>query len=434
MKKSAGILFVLCAISSGVAFAQADTQIWGDVGYSLDFTRVREGREGAIPGETDGTGVDELERWLALQNAFISFNFRYANFIDFSSEFSLDLTKLDATSLPDLVRVISLKASPALWCDLTFGKQRLQWGTANIFPAIDKLESVSDPLGMRSFREGVTGLKAVFTPTDWFSASLLVLPEAQLRRTRFAGRLDLLFWDIDLGIGAVKYNYVKIDDITDAGLNSRAETTPHDRVALFLDAIRYFDNFGVYTEFEYRYSRDNEYALEDAGSTYISENGNDFFDVPVIRWTTGMSLTIGSGQGMINAEYLYNSEGFNKSEAEIFYTRFNTHLASNPADPRFLPVDFGRFGSFRKHYLAIGAMNINLIDDFSFSLLILCNLESLAFDFSPSITLTVNKSVFIKFKYDFYHQFTDLAANPSELSFMDYNQRLSISVTTSYSN
>ncbi|MEJ2663618.1 MAG: hypothetical protein P8107_06190, partial [Spirochaetia bacterium] len=238
--------------------AEITQQLWGEIGYILDLDRIKEGNESALSGKNDGDRVDEIDRWLAGQTAYISMYFSYHNLLELGSDFTLDLNDLTSTSLPDLVKVLYISASPTSWCNITFGKQRLKWGTARVFNAIDKLETINDPFGIRSLREGVSGVKAVFTPLDWLGLSLLALPESELRWSRFAVRLDLLFLEIDAGLGVIKYNYSNLESIDTSGTPA-AITSDLDRYAVFFDAIRYFDNFGIYTEFELRWSRENEY-------------------------------------------------------------------------------------------------------------------------------------------------------------------------------
>jgi len=434
MRKILPLLLVLLAGLAPLCplHAEITQQFWGEIGYILDLDRIKEGNESALSGKNDGDRVDEIDRWLAGQTAYVSMYFSYHNLLELGSDFTLDLNDLTSTSLPNLVKVLYISASPTSWCNITFGKQRLKWGTARVFNAIDKLETINDPFGIRSLREGVSGVKAVFTPLDWLSLSLLALPESELRWSRFAVRLDLLFLEIDAGLGVIKYNYSNLESIDTSGTPA-AITSDLDRYAVFFDAIRYFDNFGIYTEFELRWSRENEYAFKDLASVYRPHNGDDYLNVPVVRLTCGISYTMEESPYMtLMAEYFYNSEGFSNAEARQFYQSYGLHRGLYPGDPVFLPQNFGTFGSFRRHYVCLGFTGLQATGFMSVGLLVLSNPETLAFDFIPQATLDINKSVYFNLKFEYLHQFLDKDKYPSELSFLDYNFRITLAVSTNF--
>jgi hypothetical protein len=433
MKKNTALFLLAILIPGGALYAEITQQLWGEIGYILDLNRVKEGSESSIDGRNDGERVDEIDRWLAGQTAYVSMYFSYHNMLELGSDFTLDLNDLSSTSLPELVKVLYVSASPTDWCNLTFGKQRLKWGTARVFNAIDKLETIIDPFGVRSLREGVSGIKAVFTPLEWMSLSLLALPDSEFRWSRFAGRLDILFLDIDAGFGVIKYNYSNLEGVDTAAAPAAAQTSDLDRCALFFDAIRYFDNLGLYAEFEYRFSRENEYAFKDITAQYRPHNGGGFTDVPVFRLTCGITYTMEESPYLtLMAEYFYNSEGFSNAEAREFYRSFGIHRSLYPSDPVFLPQTFGTFGSFRRHYVCLGVTGLQAPGFMSVGLLVLSNPETLAFDFAPQVTLDINKSVFFNLRFEYLHQFLDKDEYPSELNFLDYNFRITFCVTTNF--
>jgi hypothetical protein len=231
----------------------------------------------------------------------------------------------------------------------------------------------------------------------------------------------------------IKYNYNNLESIDAAANPATAITSDLDRYALFFDAIRYFDNLGLYVEFEYRFSRENEYAFKDLAAQYQPHNGGGFTDAPVFRLTCGVSYTMEQSPYLtLMAEYFYNSEGFSASEAKEFYQSFGLHRALYPNDPVFLPQNFGTFGSFRRHYVCLGVTGLQAANSVSLGFLVLSNPETLAFDFIPQVTLDINKSVFFNLKFEYLHQFLDKDEYPTELNFIDYNFRITLSVSTNF--
>jgi hypothetical protein len=434
MKKIWLTVLVLFFAAGSFLYPEIKQQLWGEIGYILDLDRIKEGSESALEGKSDNQEVAEIERWLANQNAYTSLYFSYGNILEAGSDFTLDLNNLASTSLPELVKVLYVSTSPTDWCNITFGKQRLKWGTARVFNAIDKLESLNDPFGLRTLREGVSGIKAVFTPVDWLSFSILGLPENELRWSRFAGRLDFLFLDIDAGIGVIKYNYSRLKSIDETSTPESAVTSRLDRYALFFDAIRYFGSLGLYVEFEYRYSGENAYAFKDLTAHYDSVSGDDLLNTPVIRLTCGLSYTLEqSPYFTVMAEYFFNSEGFTNAEAKKFYRSFGLHHTLYPDDPIFLSPNFGTFGNFRKHYFCLGITGLQATNFLSLGLLVLSNPETMAFNFMPQATVDINKTVYITVKYEYFYQFLDKDQYPSELNFIDFNSRITFSVSTNFS-
>ncbi|MEJ2665344.1 MAG: hypothetical protein P8107_15105, partial [Spirochaetia bacterium] len=98
----------------------------------------------------------------------------------------------------------------------------------------------------------------------------------------------------------------------------------------------------------------------------------------------------------------------------------------------FLPQNFGTFGSFRRHYVCLGFTGLQATGFMSVGLLVLSNPETLAFDFIPQATLDINKSVYFNLKFEYLHQFLDKDKYPSELSFLDYNFRITLAVSTNF--
>lgn len=404
--------------------------IWGDAGYILKLNRIAEEKEGAIPGKEDKNATEEIERWLFNHLVYISFNYRYSNIFELGTDFSIILDDLEKNTINSIIQELSCKVSPADWVMFKFGKQKLKWGVSNVFHPIDKLEVYSDALAVRQVVEGLAGIKVTFIPFEWFSISAVILPELQMRYTRYALRFDFtLPGEVDLGIGGIKYDIKHMYDIDDGDIL----TERLDRGAFFIDLVKYFGNFGLYSEFEFRYSRENEYSfIDDTGEFQLYTN-NNFEKTPVFRVTGGINYKMRNKPFMnVALEYFFNSEGFNSQEAKDFYSRYKYHEKYYSKDEMVLPFQFDNFGNFRRHYLYLGLTGIEPINFFSLDFTLLANLETASFIFTHGFTFNINKSIYIGLSHDFYFQFTNKDEYPSELNFNKANHVITLEVSTSY--
>ncbi|UCG70616.1 MAG: hypothetical protein JSV09_06255 [Thermoplasmata archaeon] len=414
------ILIILLCVST-VANSEMEPRIWGEIGYILEGDRIKSGHEASLPDFTPGEKVDESDRWLSTQSAYLELNARVSNrmFVAFDTDLSLSGT--DRGTFDNTLKQIYVSATVSDWCMLVFGKQRLKWGTAKVFNAIDKLEEVLDPFSDRRFREGLAGVKSVLIPSEWFSLSLVAMPETELGSSRFATRFDFLVLDTDIGFGVIKYNFDHLikDPISPTKENS-------DRYAAFFDIIRYFNNFGLYFECEYRTSREMEYAFMNPNNIYDRFYGFDSKD-SVFRVSTGAHYRIERALKMdLLLEYFYNSEGFYDDEAKDFYKAYKDHY------PEVLPENFGQFGSFRRHYLYLGLQNIEVTDNLNIGISATANIETLFFNFKPEMEYDIDNKIFISIEYDLFHQYRDGEKYPSLFNFMDRNNSVKLSVTTSF--
>jgi hypothetical protein len=207
-----------------------------------------------------------------------------------------------------------------------------------------------------------------------------------------------------------------------------------DRVAGFIDLIRYFDNFGIYGEFELRYSRELEYAFrQTAVDSYIFDS-YDTLSYPVFRVSAGLHYRMQAFKPYcdIILEYFFNSEGLNNEEAKDLFTDYSTYYSPLPAADNRVPGALTRFGGFRKHYLYLGLLNIEVTNAIQLGLSTAVNLDTLFFNFRPEINFNINNLVFLALQYDFYHQFMDINDYPSLFNFMKNNNTLQIIVKTNF--
>lgn len=478
VKNSIITLYLLSLFIGSIhLFADAKNHtITGDTGYILEAARITNGHESAVKGKDyeDGDAVnEEAERWFLHHVAYITFNYRYSNIIEAGADFSLVLEDPTANSLNTIFQKVYVKANPTLWLSMTFGKQQLKWGTMDVFHPINKLEKTGDPTANRILLEGLAGCKFVFFPTHWLAITTLVLPDLELQYTRSALRFDFTFAEIDLGVGAVKYDFTHFDELdTEYDIDVEWEVNPawtiqgyypevdgvtpdflasrKHSAAGFVDFVRWFNNFGLTAEFQFKYSREMEYAMisEDAVKTadisktgqsvnlpqYERFNGENIY-VPTFRAAVGFTYEMQAKPGLtLHAEYFFNSEGYTWHEAGLFYKRYTYHKENYSSYPMFLPAHLGTFGNFRQHYAYIGVTGIELTKFMQVGFSVMANCETLAFRFHHEVTFDIRNLIYLSFKYDLYHQFLDDTIYPSDLNFMDYRHKISFSVSTSYSN
>jgi hypothetical protein len=404
---------------------QENNDLWGSGGYYLESYRKK---------SMDAEGIN---RWFNTQYVYLGLNYRFLNSMEATADIMHYLTPAPGFNDP-LISIQKLYISTTVsdWLCLTFGKQRLKWGTAKVYNSIDKLQAVVNPYDTRQMLEGVPGINAEYFISEWLGFSVFAIPREELRRTGFAGRFDLVLLDTDIGLGVIKYNFDHIKAITQSGL----ETETKDRYAWFFDIKRYFGSVGVYSELEYRTTREKEYAFFN-GVEYNLNNKNTARN-NVYRVTAGMDFPFkisGRSDMTLSMEYFYNSEGFSENEALEFYKNYKTHIPAvsfnSPVikTPMLLPSDFSRYGTFRKHYYFLSFSGIQIIfNKMWFSLSSLGNLETLSCSFQPEFLFKIDNLVFINLNYNYYHCFKNEDKYPSELNFFDRNQSLALSVNISF--
>jgi hypothetical protein len=419
------VLIAIFLLICGGLWAQLDLYLYGDSGYLLNLYRVRQDHEAAIPEQEDGDDVDEIERWLFDQLVYLSLSLQYSNVLEVHGDISTPLLWQQAGIVEPSLQQLYLTLLPTDWLSLVLGKQKLQ----------------------RILQKGVNGLKIVLIPTEWLGLSLLGMPDEELRWFKAAFQCELLIEETEIGFGAIKYNHNHLQDMTiswqEEDFTVQMDDKQYDRLALFLTFINFFGDLGIYSEFEYRYSREREFAFIDddfdmaavmTGNPYsYYTRGDGFLDNNIFRITAGLHYLLPQPPYLnVIIEYFYNGEGFTRSQAIDFIDRYQYHMDNYAHLPFTLPPALNRFGSLRQHYLFFGLTDINATDYITLSLSSLANLESLALILVPEISIQINEIIFMNLKYEWLHQFLDKEEEPSDLYFVPMDHRFSLGVNTSF--
>jgi hypothetical protein len=133
----------------------------------------------------DDASAATFDQWQVTQEAGLSLNFRSDSGVEVLGDFVVPINPDLDVSPNAVIQQLSLRFSPSDLVTLIVGKQRLNWGTAKIFSAIDTLEVRANPLDVRSVLTGVSGIKAAIIPNEWLSLSLIMLPAEDLRWSRW---------------------------------------------------------------------------------------------------------------------------------------------------------------------------------------------------------------------------------------------------------
>lgn len=244
--------------------------------------RSGEAREGGlkttVTGGYDLISFDAIggsERWQTAQTGTIGLTARAGN--EFSLAARLEAPYADKPlAADDVVDELAVSWTPAPVLALTGGKQILKWGTARALSSIDRLAPPLDPLDPAKTRRGVSGFRADLIPTWWLSVSAVAVPPLRdggyLDKTTLGFRAEALAGETDLSFGAIR------------AVNEDGEEEP----AIFADAARFFDRFGIYGESQLVFADERE----------ISATGGVQVDIPA--WLNGSITCLG--------EYRYLSE------------------------------------------------------------------------------------------------------------------------------
>lgn len=178
--------------------------------------------------------------WLSTERIWLDLSLRHGNVFKFNGylEASYGDEAPDPLQADRLIRELSLAFNLGHWGMATAGKQRLEWGTARVFSSIDTLEAPIDPADPDTPRRGVTGLRIDIFPTWFLGITALAVPARELENTLYAGRLELLVVDADIGCGAIRA----------IGADGREEPV------LFADFAWFGRHIGVYGEGRIRYA------------------------------------------------------------------------------------------------------------------------------------------------------------------------------------
>ncbi len=374
----------------------------------------------------DASSSDLLDLGIA-QEAGLELNLRSGTGLEFISDFVLPLNPELDTPPDAVIQQLYIRVSPFAGVTLTAGKQRLNWGTAKVFSAIDTLEVRANPLDVRSVLSGVSGLKVEILPSDWFGLSLAVLPGSTLRRSRLAARADFLAEDLglDLGIGVVKYTYL------DRDVPAAADPIPLDRAAVLSDAAWSHESLVLYEEVQLRWGRETGYQFP--GMAGFENFGGR--DDPVFRGVGGMMLQLELGlarPATFLLEYLYNGDGLSGVEARSFHSRHAAWLDAGLPSGDQVPAALQGIGGFRRHYVCASLTNVALDRSLLLSLTGILGIDSLFSRFEASLEWDPSQATSIVLSYELYNAFDGTGDSPTELILIPFRNRLILSVSTSF--
>jgi len=357
----------------------------------------------------DGTGSD----WVASQAASLGLTGRWGQSLKLEGQVKAPFDGSALTS-DALIQQLALAWNLNEWSVVTFGKQRLKWGTSRVFSAVDGLEPTYDPLHPQAVLDGVTGIKVEVLPTDWLSLSALVLPTAVLKDSKRALRLDVLWDDTDLSAGAI---------------HSVASGT--NRATFYADFARFFDRFGVYGEASVKSFRDRDWTFADA-SGKLGVAG------PEVQWTP--KATVGTQveipvwmNGTLRwlTEYHFNGEGFSASEASDFAGAYSRKRAAPTLTSLTVPATLS-VATFSRHYGYTGLSGLPVTEKLSLSTSALVGLDTGFFIGRGGAWYSVDQSLSVSLDYSRFDMLPGTSHNASERIFVSQTNQVTLTVTGSY--
>jgi hypothetical protein len=368
-----------------------------------------------------------LDQWRMTQEAGVSLNFRTDSGIEVLSDFVVPINPGMAISPSAVIQQLSLRYSPSDLVTLIVGKQRLNWGTAKIFSAIDTLEVRANPLDVRSVLTGISGIKAAIIPNDWLSLSFVLLPDDEPRWSRGAARIDFLAEDLglDLGLGVVKYAYL------DWTVTPPAAPGKLDHIAVMSDGALSAGSLVLYEETQLRWGRETGYQFPTMPS--FADLGGA--DRPIFRGVGGAMIQVELGLSRpvtVLAEYLYNGDGLDEQESRDFASRYAAWLGSGMPAGAQVPGAFTGIGGFRRQYIAASLQEIALDRYFLVSTTGILCLDTLLARLEVSLEWDLSQESSITMTYEYLDTFSDASLQPSELLLVPFRNRLTLTFTASY--
>jgi len=412
-------LLLITAVSPGPpplaaqALAQSTTQrSWGEAYY--------------LTVGNDASAAT-LDQWGVTQEAGLSLNFRSDSGIEVLGDFVVPINPGMDISPGAVIQQLSLRFSPSDLVTLIVGKQRLNWGTAKVFSAIDTLEVRANPLDVRSVLTGISGIKGAIIPNDWLSLSFVVLPADELRWSRGAARIDFLAEDLglDLGLGVVKYAYL------DRNVAPAATPGKLDHIAVMSDGAMSAGSLVLYEEVQLRWGRETGYQFP-AMPGFADLGGADRL---ILRGVGGAMLQVDLGLSRpvtVLAEYLYNGDGLDEQESRDFASRYAAWLGSGMPAGAQVPGVFTGIGGFRRQYIAASLREIALNRYFLVSTTGIFCLDSLLARLGVSFEWDLSQESSITLTYEYLNAFGDASVQPSELLFIPFRNRLTLTFGASY--
>jgi hypothetical protein len=349
--------------------------------------------------------------WTSTQSALLGLSGRWGQALQLEGQVSAPFDASVKLSADDLVSQLALTWDVTPWSVVTFGKQRLKWGTARVFSAVDGLEPTYDPGHPNAVLSGVTGVKLEVLPNEWLGLSALVLPTATLGDSKLAARADVLADDTDLSAGVI-----------------RSVTTGTNHWAFYADGARFFDRFGVYGEFQLKDTRDRAWSYSGgAGTLGLSAGGwtpkaTAGLQVEFPVWLNGTLRWL--------TEYHYNGAGFTDAEASDFRTAWDHR---NSATAFSVPSAFasGGVGVFGRHYGYTGLSGIPVTDKLSTGVSVLGGFDTGFLLGRADLAYEVDQNLSVDLTYT---RFTSLpgTSGTSEALFIPQRDEVSLSVTGSF--
>lgn len=374
-------------------------------------------------GTTDNT---RDATWKTSESAFVGLSARWGSSLTLATTLKSDFSGAPLNA-DDALDELALTWTANSFSILTVGKQRLSWGTARVFSAIDSLEPPLDPSDPKAKPRGVTGIKAELIPLDWASLWLLALPASRLDDTVLAARFDVLLEEADLSLGAVRSVSRPLTGYTSSGPVRDRRESP----AFFANFAQFFDRFGLYGEAQLRQGRDRDWFLSDGSPTGTTLAALDASAPWTLRATGGLQVEVPvwlNGTLRWLTEYHYNGEGFTDGEASDFAAAWPRALVAAPG--HFIAPS-GLFpGAYRQHYLYTGLSGIPLAEKLTASSSVLAGVGGLVL-VSSSLYWEVGQALGVNLGYDHFDCWSG-TPDQSELLFLGYRNRVNVSVTAWY--
>jgi len=372
------------------------TEIWGEAYYQA--------------ATTDSTASPSLG---VAQEAGLSINVRSPVGLEVLADFIVPLDLNRDISPETLVPQLFVRASPAPGLSISAGRQRLNWGTAKIFSPIDLLETRANPLDLRPYLPGISGIKTDFFPDESFGMSIVALPATDVRWSRGAARVELLLedLDLDLGFGIVKYG----------------DAESSDRVGLLHDGALSLGGVVLYEEIQLRWGRESVYLFP--GMSSPLDGGGQ----PVFRGAVGAMLPVDFGltrPSTLLVEYFYNGDGLSAGEAREFATRYGAWQEAGYPGGAQLPVAFASLGGLRRHYAAVSLADVALDRFLLLGITGIAGIDSALGWLAIDLEYEVIQGTAFAIRYEVGHAFQ--SDQPTDLLMIPFCNRFTLSVTTGY--
>jgi hypothetical protein len=400
-------------ISSNMANSGV-SRFWGRISYS---TAVDIPPQSVSPGD-----------WSTLQDSGLQLNWKGSSGIEVVVDLSAELGSGAPQTIISDMQQLYFQFAPVENITVVAGKQRFKWGTGKVFSAIDRGEPQENPVDPFMLPDGVVGVSAEIIPADWFGVSCIIIPDTSFRWAQFGSRADFTWVDanLDLGVGVFKYRYQPL--ISGESSSSPYSQDSLDRVAVSADGAWGMGDLTLYGELELHRGRESGYWL--TGMVAPELLASDYQNVLVVKSLAGMMIQLDCGLTRpvsLIAEYLFNSDGLNASEAAKFTEQYNR---GSKGDSTSSSIYSRKFGSFRQEYLAIGINSI-VLDRHSTGELI----ETLGLDSGLLVTTAaVNVDVVtdLTLKILFTHFDSAYSTQDSEIVFSSYRNQFGIKLSAGF--